>query len=57
MVKTSVLMTVHDREPEVLLALTTDFVQRTGFEGIAPLPKEVSSTIANARRLPKVVVW
>jgi hypothetical protein len=43
-------------EPEALLALTTKFVERTGFEGIAPLPKEVSSTIANARNLPKIVV-
>jgi hypothetical protein len=44
-------------EPHALLALTTEFVQRTGFVGIAPLPKEVSSTIANARKLPKVVEW
>ena len=44
-------------EPVELLALTTDFVQRTGFVGIAPLPKEVSSTIANARKLPKVIKW
>lgn len=44
-------------EPDELLAQTRDFVQRTGFEGIAPLPKEVSSTIANARKLPKVVEW
>ncbi|MFZ2097676.1 MAG: DUF4332 domain-containing protein [Anaerolineales bacterium] len=44
-------------EPEALLAETSDFVQKTGFEGIAPLPKEVSSTIANARKLPKLVEW
>jgi predicted RecB family nuclease len=44
-------------EPEALLSLTQEFVQRTQFEGIAPLPKEVSSTIANARKLPKVVEW
>ena len=43
--------------PEVLLALTTAFVQKTGFDGIAPLPKEVSSTIANARKLPGLVEW
>ena len=42
-------------EPETLLRLTTDFVERTQFPGIPPLPKEVSSTIANARNLPKVV--
>ena len=44
-------------EPEQLLTQTREFVVRTGFEGIAPLPKEVSSTIANARKLPKVVEW
>ena len=42
-------------EPEALLHLTAGFVERTGFPGIPPLPKEVSSTIANARKLPKVV--
>lgn len=44
-------------EPEALLNMTAEFVQTTGFEGIAPLPKEVSSTIENARKLPKVVEW
>ena len=44
-------------EPEALLAITAEFVERTGFDGVAPLPKEVSSTIANARNLPKIVVW
>ena len=34
-----------------------EFVQRTGFEGIAPLPKEVSSTVTAARKLPKVVEY
>jgi hypothetical protein len=40
-----------------LLALTADFVSRTGFDGIPPLPKEVSSTITNARNLPRLVEW
>ena len=44
-------------EPEALLEETAAFVKRTGFEGIAPLPKEVSSTITNARALPNVVEW
>ena len=44
-------------EPQALLMLASEFVQHTGFEGIAPLPKEVSSTIANARKLPKAVEW
>jgi hypothetical protein len=44
-------------EPDELLRLTSEYVQRTGFPGIAPLPKEVSSTIVNARNLPKLVEW
>jgi len=44
-------------EPDALLRMMAGFVERTGFEGIAPLPKEVGSTIANARELPAIVVW
>jgi hypothetical protein len=44
-------------EAEALLALTAEFVERTGFDGIAPLPKEVSSTIANAKQLPRIVEY
>jgi hypothetical protein len=44
-------------EPEALMKLTTEFVKATAFPGIAPLPKEVSSTIATARKLPKLVEW
>lgn len=42
-------------EPEPLRLMVTEFVQRTGFDGIPPLPKEVSSTIANARKLPVIL--
>ncbi|HVP21413.1 MAG TPA: DUF4332 domain-containing protein [Anaerolineaceae bacterium] len=42
-------------EPEALRKMVTEYVERTGFNGIPPLTKEVSSTIANARRRPKVV--
>jgi predicted RecB family nuclease len=44
-------------EPKDLLSLTSEFVQKTGFEGIAPLPKEVNSTIETARKLPRVIEW
>ena len=44
-------------EPQALRLMVTAYVERTGFEGIAPLPKEVSSTVANARKLPKLVEW
>ncbi len=42
-------------EPEALRKKVTAYVERTGFDGIPPLPKEVSSTVANARKLPKVI--
>lgn len=42
-------------EPEALRMMVTRYVERTGFEGIPPLPKEVSSTVANAIKLPKVL--
>lgn len=42
-------------EPEALRRMVTDYVERSNFAGIPPLSKEVSSTVANARRLPKIV--
>ena len=44
-------------ELEALLRLTAGFVRATSFPGITPLPKEVSSTIANSRKLPRLVEW
>jgi hypothetical protein len=40
-----------------LRATLIDFVEKTGFEGIAPLPKEAESTVAEAKRLAKVVEY
>lgn len=42
-------------EPEALRLMVTEFAIRTGFDGIPPLPKEVSSTVANAQKLPKIL--
>lgn len=42
-------------EPEALLKMTAAFVERTGFAGIPPLPKEVSSTVANAQKLERIL--
>ena len=42
-------------EPEALRRMVTEYVEKTGFPGIPPLPKEVSSTVANARKLARVV--
>jgi len=42
-------------KPEELRAMLVAYVKRTLFDGIPPLPKEVRSTVANARKLPKIV--
>lgn len=44
-------------DADQLLETTARFVEESGFDGIAPLPKEVRSGIAKARRLPKVVEY
>jgi len=44
-------------EPEALLLALSEFVERTGFDGIAPLPKEVRSTVEAARKLAQVVKY
>jgi hypothetical protein len=35
--------------------MLVDLVERTGFDGIAPLPKEIRNAIEVARSLPAVV--
>lgn len=42
-------------EPEALRQMVTAYIEETGFDGLPPLPKEVSSTVANAQKLPQVV--
>jgi hypothetical protein len=49
--------TIAGWEPEPLHAMLADFVARSGFDGTAPLPKEVQYTVATARRLPRVVEY
>ena len=44
-------------EPEALRQMLVDWVARTGFDGIAPLPKELINTITAARRLPRVATY
>jgi hypothetical protein len=38
-----------------LRSMLLEFVERTGFDGIAPLPKEAANAVATARRLPRVI--
>jgi hypothetical protein len=33
------------------------FVEKTGFEGIAPLPKEAKFTVVEAEKSPKIVKY
>ncbi|GAG74985.1 unnamed protein product [marine sediment metagenome] len=42
-------------DPEELRAMLTEFVERTGFNGIAPLPKEAQHAVTTAKKLPKMV--
>lgn len=44
-------------EPDALRRMLVEFVERTGFEGIAPLPKEAEFTVRTARKLPKVIEY
>ena len=44
-------------EPEALHTMLTAFVERTGFEGVAPRPREVQALVANAQKLPKIVIY
>jgi hypothetical protein len=44
-------------DPEALRAMLVDFVARTGFDGIAPLPKEAAFSVATAKKLPRIVEY
>jgi len=44
-------------DPAELRAMLIEFVERTGFDGIAPLPKEARSAVETAQRLPKILEW
>jgi len=44
-------------DAEELRRMLAEFVARTGFAGIAPLPKEVASTVDTARELPRLVQY
>lgn len=44
-------------DPEELRTMLIEFVEKTGFEGIAPLPAEALFTVETAKKLPKVVEY
>jgi len=43
--------------PDKLRTMLIDFVQKTGFNGIAPLPKEAEFTVKEAKKLPRIVEY
>lgn len=44
-------------DSEEMRAMLIEFVERTGFDGIAPLPKEAKNAVTTALKLPKVVEY
>jgi predicted flap endonuclease-1-like 5' DNA nuclease len=44
-------------EPEDLRLMLVDYVERTGFDGIPPTPKEAKNAVTTARNLPKVIEY
>jgi predicted flap endonuclease-1-like 5' DNA nuclease len=44
-------------DPKELRETCIEFVERTGFDGIAPLPKEAEFSIKKAKRLPRIVEY
>ena len=48
---------ISESTQEEILKITRKFVETTRFDGIAPLPKEIESTIINAKKLPDLVEW
>ena len=44
-------------DPEEMRAMLVEWVERTGFQGIAPLPKEALFSVEEAKRLPLIVEY
>jgi hypothetical protein len=42
---------------EDLRQMLIEFVERSGFDGIAPLPKELHNAIETAKKLPKIIKY
>ena len=48
---------IAEWEPEALRAMLVAWVEERGFDGIAPLPKEVQHLVEDARKLPTLVIY
>jgi hypothetical protein len=46
-----------ESDPKELREMLVEFVERSMFDGIAPLPKEAEFTVETAKKLPKIVEW
>jgi hypothetical protein len=44
-------------DPEALRQMLVEYVERTGFDGIAPLPKEASNAVATAKEIERLVEY
>ncbi len=44
-------------KPAELRAMLIAYVERTGFDGTAPLPKEAQGAVSQARKLPQIVEY
>ena len=44
-------------DPAALREMFVEYVTRTGFDGIAPLPKEIRNAVATAKTLPRLVEY
>jgi hypothetical protein len=44
-------------DPDKLRTMLIDFVEKTGFNGIAPLPKEAEFTVKEAKKLPRIIEY
>ena len=44
-------------DPQELREMLIKIVEETGFDGIAPLPKEVRNTVESARVIERIVVY
>jgi hypothetical protein len=44
-------------DPNKLRTMLIDFVEKTGFNGIAPLPKEAEFTVKEAKKLPRIIEY
>lgn len=44
-------------DPEAMRLMLIEFVEKTGFDGIAPLPKEAANSVKVAAELPKIIEY